>query len=76
MLFKKKHPKDLEEIVNQIRVDLSNNYKDDALAQLKKLRESVESKKSSSKLSDSDAEYYNQLITLFEDDIKHFKRTY
>lgn len=76
MLFKKKHPKDLEEIVNQIRVDLSNNYKDDALAQLKKLRESVESKKSSSNLSDSDAEYYNQLITLFEDDIKHFKRTY
>ena len=35
-LFSKKD-KELEEVINQIRVDLSNNYKDNAVENIKKL---------------------------------------
>ena len=37
--FKNKKDKELEAVINQIRVDLSNNYKDNAVLNVKKLEE-------------------------------------
>ncbi len=39
---KKKKDEELEEIINEIKVDLSNNYKDNAVLNIKKLRELID----------------------------------
>ena len=73
-LFSKKKDKELEAIINQIRVDLSNNYKDNAVENIKKLESVLKEKKESGKLKD--AEEYEKLLEHFQDDVKNFKRTY
>ena len=73
-LFQNKKDKELEAIVNQIKVDLSNNYKDNAIENIKKLEKMLEEKKASGKLKS--AETYEELLKHFQDDVKNFKRTY
>ena len=72
-LFSRKD-KELEFLINQIRVDLSNNYKDNAIENLKKIKELIEEKKQSGKLKQ--AESYQEVLNYFKNDIKNFKRTY
>ncbi len=72
-LFSKKD-KELEEVINQIRVDLSNNYKDNAVENIKKLEKMLEEKKTAGKLKS--VETYEELLKHFQDDVKNFKRTY
>ena len=67
-LFGKKKDKELEAIVNQIRVDLSNNYKDNAVENIKKLESTLKTKKESGKLKD--AEEYEKLLEHFQEDVK------
>ena len=69
-----KKDKDLEGIINQIRVDLSNNYKDNAVENIKKLEVMLGEKKASGKLKD--ATVYETLLEDFKTDVKNFKRTY
>ena len=76
MFFSKKHPKDLEAIVNQIEVDLANNYKDNAKEGLEKLKGALEAKKASPKFPESEVNYYQKKIAAYQEDIKNFKRTY
>ncbi len=71
-LFSRKD-KELEFLINQIRVDLSNNYKDNAIENLKKMEELIEEKKQSGKLKQ--AESYQEVLNYFRNDIKNFKRT-
>ena len=71
---KDKKDKQLEQIVNQIRVDLSNNYKDNAKENLNLLETIVTMKKGDGKLQDP--QYYEELIAGFKQDIENFKRTY
>jgi arginyl-tRNA synthetase len=72
-LFSKKD-KELEEVINQIRVDLSNNYKDNAVENIKKLEKMLEEKKAAGKLKS--VETYEEMLKHFQDDVKNFKRTY
>ncbi len=72
-LFSKKD-KELEEVINQIRVDLSNNYKDNAVENIKKFEKMLEEKKTAGKLKS--VETYEELLKHFQDDVKSFKRTY
>ena len=74
-LFNKKD-KDIEAVVNQIRVDLSNNYKDNAVENIKKLETLLEEKKSSGKLKEKAAAEYQELLEHFQKDVANFKRTY
>ena len=74
-LFNKKD-KEIEAVVNQIRVDLSNNYKDNALENIKKLETLLEEKKSSGKLKEKAAAEYQELLEHFQKDVANFKRTY
>lgn len=76
MLFRKKRPRELEELVNQIQVDLANNYKDNAVEGIQKLKTVLEQKKSTSSVKDSDYSYYQEKIRTFEEDVRGFKRTY
>lgn len=72
-LFNKKD-KELEAVVNQIRVDLSNNYKDNAVENIRKLEKLLEEKESTGTLKN--AKEYRELLSHFQDDVANFKRTY
>ena len=74
-LFNKKD-KELEEVINQIRVDLSNNYKDNAVENIKKLEELLDEKISAGKLKEKDITEYKNQLTHFKEDVANFKRTY
>ena len=56
-LFNKKD-KELEEVINQIKVDLSNNYKDNAVENIRKLEKLLEEKRAGGKLKEKDAASY------------------
>ncbi len=75
-LFGPKKDRELEAVINQIRVDLSNNYKDNAVENIKKLEKLLEERRSSGKLKDKDLASYEDLLKGFQDDVKNFKRTY
>ena len=75
-LFGPKKDRELEAVINQIRVDLSNNYKDNAVENIKKLEQLLAEKRSSGKLKDKDLASYEELLHTFQDDVKNFKRTY
>lgn len=74
-LFSKKD-KELESVINQIRVDLSNNYKDNAVENIKKLEQLLEEKSSGGKMKEKDYHSYKSLLDDFKHDVAHFKRTY
>lgn len=68
--------REIDELINSIRVDLSNNYKDNAVLTLKKLKTVVEEKHSSGKLKEERYSAYLETVLGFEKDIASFKRTY
>lgn len=71
---KNKKDHELEAVINQIRVDLSNNYKDNAVENIKKLEKLIAEKKTAGSLKD--AETYEDILQHFKDDVASFKRTY
>ncbi|MBO4591176.1 MAG: hypothetical protein J5684_01270 [Eubacterium sp.] len=73
-LFGSKKDKQMDSIISQIRVDLSNNYKDSAKENVALLEQILEMKKTEGKMKNLDS-YYRQLEELKED-IANFKRTY
>lgn len=72
--FAPKKDKELEAIINQIRVDLSNNYKDNAVENINLLEKKIAEKKNAASLKDASG--YEGLLEHFKEDVKNFKRTY
>ena len=72
-LFSKKD-REIEAVINQIRVDLSNNYKDNAVENIRKFEELLESKSTS--LKEKERLQYENLLREFKEDVSNFKRTY
>ncbi len=74
-LFSKKD-REIESVINQIRVDLSNNYKDNAVENIKRLEKLLDTKEADGKLKEKDATTYRELLKHFQEDVANFKRTY
>ena len=74
-LFSKKD-KEMEEVINQIRVNLSNNYKDNAIDGIEKMKFLLTERQMSGKLKGKQLEEYNKLLADFQHDVANFKRTY
>ena len=68
--------KELDALVNSVNVDLSNNYKDNAVINIRKMREVLEDRKKSGKIKDKVYYHYEKILKDFENDVKDFKRTY
>jgi len=68
--------KELDALVNSVNVDLSNNYKDNAVINIRKMREVLEDRKKSGKIKDKVYDHYEKILKDFENDVKDFKRTY
>ncbi len=75
-MFQSRKRKELENVIKQIRVDLANNYKDNAVENLKRLKQETEAADQEGKLKPKEKEELTGLIEHFEQDIKNFKRTY
>ena len=72
----KKKDRELEEIISQIRVDLSNNYKDNAVENIKKLRQLLDLRDMDGAMKPEDMAEYRKILDGFEEDVRNFKRTY
>ena len=68
--------KELDGIVNSIKVDLSNNYKDNAVENIQKLKNTLDQRKKSGTVKDKVYDHYVKMLHDFENDVKDFKRTY
>ena len=75
-MFQSKKRKELEGVIRQIRVDLANNYKDNAVENLNTLKQETEAANASGALKPKEVDELKKLIEEFDHDIKNFKRTY
>ena len=74
--FGKKKDRELEEVINQIKVDLANNYKDNAVENIQKLRSLIDMRSMDGVMKEKDLQEYKELLMSFEEDVRNFKRTY
>ncbi len=79
-LFSKKNKgsgdRDIDMMINGVKVDLSNNYKDSALRTLNRLKEMLEEKYAEGKIKQDKYDECRGMIINFEGDLSSFKRTY
>jgi hypothetical protein len=74
--FGKKRDRELDEIISQIKVDLSNNYKDNAVENIRKLRQLLDLRSLDGALRLELMDEYRKTLEGFEEDVRNFKRTY
>ena len=75
-MFQSKKRKALQPVIDTIRNDLSNNYKDNAVEGIRKLKEETEAVASAGTLKPKELQELRLLVDTFEMDVKNFKRTY
>ena len=64
--------KKLDEIVQSIQMNFSNNYKDAAQLNLKEFENTLEQLENENKLSDKQKVYYREKLSSFKEEMKNF----
>lgn len=75
-MFQSKKRKALEGVIRQIKVDLANNYKDNAVENLKRLKQETETATTAGELKAKEVTELQTIIEHYETDMANFKRTY
>ncbi len=75
-MFQSKKRKELQVIITAIKNDLSNNYKDNAIALVNRLKRETAVAEAGGELKTKEVTELQKIIEAFETDIKSFKRTY
>ncbi|MBR0145375.1 MAG: hypothetical protein IJM25_01790 [Eubacterium sp.] len=75
-MFQSKKRKALEGVIRQIKVDLANNYKDNAVDNLKRLKQETEAATAAGELKAKEVTELQTIIEHYETDMANFKRTY
>ena len=75
-MFESKKYKALQPVVNAIKNDVANNYKDDAVGTMKRLKMEVEAATLSNELKAREIKELNDLIAHYDEILRNFKRTY
>ncbi len=64
--------KKLDEIVQSIQMNFSNNYKDAAQLNLKEFENTLEQLENENKLNDKQKSYYREKLSSFKEEMKNF----
>ena len=75
-MFESKKYKALQPVVNAIKNDVANNYKDNAVGTLKRLKMEVEAATLSNELKAKEIKELSELIAHYDEILRNFKRTY
>ena len=75
-LFKSKAEKELDRIILKLEMNMSNNYKDNAVENIKKLRQLLDLRSMDGALKPELMDEYRKTLEGFEEDVRSFKRTY
>ena len=75
-MFQSKKRRALQSVIDTIRNDLSNNYKDNAVEGIRRLKEETEAAAADGSLKPKELQELRLLVDTFEMDVKNFKRTY
>ena len=71
-IFKSKYEKNLDEIINRLEMNMSNNYKDNAQDNLRELEECLNSFKESGKMKPAAIGKYENIIADYKENMKGF----
>ena len=71
-LFKSKAEKELDGIIQSLEMNMANNYKDNAQANLKELGEAVEAMKASGALKTGTLTRYESILEGYRDKMKGY----
>lgn len=71
-LFKNKYEKDLDEIIKKIDMNMSNNYKDAAQANLKEFEEAFERYKNNGGLGEKSVLKYQEILEGYREKMKGY----
>lgn len=67
-----KKNKQLDDIIQKIEMNMSNNYKDAAQANLKELETTLQELTDAHRLSDKQKNYYEEILRSFKERMKNF----
>lgn len=67
-----KKNKQLDDIIQRIEMNMSNNYKDAAQANLKELETTLQELTDAHRLSDKQKNYYEEILRSFKERMKNF----
>ena len=71
-IFKSKYEKNLDEIINRLEMNMSNNYKDNAQDNLRELEARLNSFKESGKMKPAIIGKYENIIADYKENMKGF----
>ena len=71
-LFKSKYARELDSIILRIEMNMANNYKDNAQADLKELEEAFEEYMKEGLLKEKDASFYKGKLTVYQEKLKGY----
>ncbi len=71
-LFKSKYEKHLDDILNSLKMNMSNNYKDNAQANLKELESTLEEYKNNSYLSEKAIRRYEEILEKIKPELQGY----
>lgn len=71
-LFKSKHERQLDMIIQRLEMNMSNNYKDNAQANLRELETSYEDMKNKGVLKEKALIRYDRIISEYESQLKGY----
>lgn len=71
-LFKTKNEKELESIIQQLEINMSNNYKDNARDDLKKLEETLHALRESGGIKPAILSKYESILVSYKEKMKGY----
>lgn len=71
-LFKSKYEKHLDDILNSLKMNMSNNYKDNAQANLKELESTLEEYRNNSYLSEKATRRYEEILEKIKPELQGY----
>ena len=71
-LFKSKAEKELDKIILKLEMNMSNNYKDNAQANLRELEEALNSMRESGEVKDAIISRYDSIVDTYKQKMKGY----